>query len=91
MQVKDLCEVAGIKQTFTKFSFKSNKMEELKLPKYKVVSSHIGRRSFACNSILAGVPKRIIMNVGGWKSEDSFEKYIQLSSLDGMNHFDNVF
>ncbi len=41
-------------------------MEELRLPKYKVVSSHIGRRSFACNSILAGVPKRIIMICRNW-------------------------
>ena len=88
---KELCKEAGIDQPFSKPVHKGNKTEIVTKPKHEFVSSHIGRRSFACNSLLKGVPINFIMQVGGWKTENSFRKYVQLSSVDGLEHFDNVF
>lgn len=43
--------------------------------KWKLVSSHIGRRSFATNHF-GKIPTPIIMAATGHKSESSFLKYI---------------
>lgn len=89
--VKELCKLAEIDSTFSKPVYKGNEMEIMTYKKHEIVSSHIARRSFVCNSLLAGVPRHIIMKVGGWTTEDSFNRYCQLSSVDGMNQFDGVF
>lgn len=89
--VKDVCRIAEIDQPFIKPTYKGNVMKETQYKKYQVVTSHIGRRSFVCNSLLAGVPVESIMKVGGWKSESSFRKYVQLSSLDGLGVFKEAF
>jgi len=84
INVKTVCEKSGIDIPFIKEEFKGNKFKEIKMPKYKAVTTHIGRRSFACNSYKAGVPHHIIMKVGGWESQASFKKYLHLSSTDGL-------
>lgn len=89
--VKDVCEIAEIDQPFVKPTYQGNVMREEQFQKFQLVTSHIARRSFVCNSILAGVPHETIMKVGGWKSEKSFRKYVQLSSLDGLGVFHTAF
>ncbi len=50
-------------------------------PKHELVTSHIGRRSFATN-LFGKVPNRVIMDIGGWKSEDMMLKYIKKTKQD---------
>ncbi len=47
--------------------------------KYKVISTHTARRSFATNAYLAGVSSIDIMKITGHKTETSFMKYIKVS------------
>lgn len=56
--------VGGVKQTTTQ-------------PKYELVSSHTGRRSFATNMYESGLPSLTIMAITGHKTEKSFLKYIK--------------
>ena len=86
--VKDVCKEAKINQPFTRPVFKGNVMKEETKPKYACITSHIGRRSFVCNSLLLGVPHEFIKQVGGWKNDQSYRKYIQLSSIDGLEAFE---
>ncbi len=89
--IKNLCEEVGIDEPFLKTTYKGNVMDRQLVPKYQVCSSHIGRRSFACNAILAGINPEIIMAAGGWKSYKTFKGYINLSSIDGTDQFDLVY
>ena len=50
-------------------------------PKFKLVSTHTARRSFATNMILMGAAPYLVMSVTGHKSYSSFEKYIRFSKL----------
>lgn len=50
-------------------------------PKWKLVSSHIGRRSFATNNF-GKIPTPVIMAATGHKSESSFLKYIGKSRAE---------
>lgn len=50
--------------------------------KWELVSTHAGRRSFATNSYLAGVPAISIMKMTSHKSESVFLQYIRVSELE---------
>lgn len=50
-------------------------------PKWKLVSSHIGRRSFATNHY-GKIPNIVLMNIGGWKSEEMMLRYLKTSSRE---------
>lgn len=48
------------------------------LPKYELISSHTGRRSFCTNMYKRGLPTLMIMSISGHKTEKSFLKYIKV-------------
>ncbi len=48
--------------------------------KYKLTSTHTMRRNFVTNAILDRVPELFIQQVGGWKSDKSYRRYIRLGS-----------
>ncbi len=89
--VKVLCKDAKLDSPFIKHTYKSGKYKQMVYKKHEVTSSHIGRRSFACNSILQGLNTELIMKVGGWKDYSSFQRYVQLSSTDGLEQFEAAF
>ncbi len=47
-----------------------------------MVSSHTGRRTYATNMFIAGVPTLLIMSATGHKTEESFLKYIRATNED---------
>jgi len=53
-------------------------------PKYELVTSHIGRRSFATN-LFGKVPNSVIMATGGWKSEQMMLSYIKKTKNDHVH------
>ena len=66
----------GVTKTFTE-------------PKWKLVSSHTARRSFATNAYLSGVPTIAIMKMTGHKTESSFMKYIKISLTENAKLLQN--
>lgn len=52
--------------------------------KYKLIASHIGRRSFATN-LIGKVDNRVIMGICGWTSEAMMFNYVQKSNRDYAN------
>jgi site-specific recombinase XerD len=55
------------------------------VPKYSLISSHTGRRSFCTNMFMAGVPIQAIMSVSGHVTEKEFLKYINKSATVSIN------
>lgn len=51
-------------------------IETKKYPKYKLVSSHTARRTFATNNVLRGYPEADIRRATGHKTSDAFAKYL---------------
>lgn len=52
--------------------------------KHELVTSHIGRRSFATN-LFGKVPNSVIMATGGWKSEMMMLRYIKKTKNDHVD------
>jgi len=76
--IKDVAEKAEIstKEIITRTVGGVLKSEAL--PKWQLVSSHTGRRSFCTNMYKRGLPTLMIMSVSGHKTEKSFLKYIKI-------------
>jgi site-specific recombinase XerD len=81
--VKVICRIVGLKEVI------AGKLHDAEInrdvpgmyEKYKLVSSHICRRSFATN-LFELVPNSVIMSVGGWKTEKMMLHYIKKSKRE---------
>ncbi|MDB4107027.1 tyrosine-type recombinase/integrase [Bacteroidia bacterium] len=78
--VKKVCEIAGINgiEKFTKKE--GNKEVKYEVPKYELISSHTGRRSYATNLYKQGFPTISIMAITGHSKVKDFENYIVLDA-----------
>lgn len=65
---------------------KTNRKISGRFPKYELVTSHIGRRSFATN-LYGKMPTVYIMSATGHLTEKSFLKYIDKKSVDNKEAF----
>lgn len=77
--VKTLCRRAGITGKVLCEYTVGTRFVRRSIPKYKLVSSHTGRRSFATNAYFAGIPIMRIMLITGHKTEQAFFRYIRVN------------
>ncbi len=75
--IKEVCEIAGINQPTkgSKFSRETKRKTNGTFPKFELVTSHIGRRSFATNNY-GIIPTSLLINVTGHATEAMFLEYI---------------
>jgi integrase len=76
--VKDLCEVAEINEPFEVHSYKGREKQTETVPKYKLVTTHTGRRTFSTRLLSRGVPAEVVMKFTGHKDYKSFIKYVNI-------------
>lgn len=90
--IKTVCKLAGINEMYTSRvnKHKDSKSKAVKLPKYKLVSSHTLRRSFATN-FYGKMNLQSIAMVTGHKSESSFLTYINKSRVVDVDALRNEF
>lgn len=74
--IKGVCRKAGIIEEVLIERHEGGKMVRKSVPKYTLISSHTGRRSFATNAYLSGIPVVRIMLLTGHKTEMAFFRYI---------------
>jgi len=77
--IKKVCKKAKIKTIETKSITKGGIRQTERLKKWKLVSSHTARRSFATNLYKSGFPAISIMAVTGHRTERAFLKYIKVT------------
>lgn len=81
--IKDVCEIAEINEPIThrkKVTSRDATTIET-LPKFKFITSHIARRSFATN-FYGRIPTPVLMNITGHGTEQVFLKYIGKTTYD---------
>lgn len=81
--VKEVCKKVGIKEKMKGglYDKKSKRKVFGDFEKWKLISSHIGRRSFATNHY-GKIPDSVIMGVCGWSQKDMMLKYIKKSNRE---------
>lgn len=90
--LKKVCEAAEINQPThgIKFDHETKAKVEKDYPKWEMVSSHIGRRSFATNNY-GKIPTSFLMYITGHTTEAMFLTYIGKSNKDIAMELTNYF
>jgi site-specific recombinase XerD len=83
--VKELCKIAGVDELFEVHTFKGKMKVSKHVPKYELVTTHTGRRTFATNLLLKGIPAHVVMRFTGHKDYKSFAKYVNIPKQAEMD------
>jgi hypothetical protein len=78
-EIKELLKIIGIDSMVSVIKFKGKKKEESLLPKYELISSITGRRTYVSLSYANGNDPMIIMETTGHKKYETLKRYNQIS------------
>ncbi len=77
--LKDLCELCGFNTMITKFCFRKGQRVEETYPKYELIGTHAGRRTFICFALSSGVPPQVVMKWTGHSDYKAMKPYIDIA------------
>lgn len=83
--IKHIGDVAKIRDEIEVSITKGGKLVKKSEAKFKFISMHTARRSFATNLYLADIPAITIMKITGHQTEKSFLRYIRISQEENAN------
>ena len=76
---KMLGELCGFNQPVARTVFKGGKRIEMTVPKWKMLSSHAGRRTFVCYALSVGIPPQVVMKWTGHSDYKAMKPYIDIT------------
>lgn len=76
--IKEVCELATIDTKFLRIYSEAGTVDNERIEKFKKVSSHCARRSFASNFYDMGIPAYVLMQITGHTTEKQFFEYIDI-------------
>ena len=91
--IKDLAELAGIDEPVHETHFVGSKRVETVSPKYSLLGTHAGRRTFICYALSVGIPVQIVMRWTGHSDYKSMLPYIAVQDsikASAMNKFNEL-
>jgi integrase len=77
--VKELCKLAEITDQIEIVKFEKGVKKYLTFPKYQLIASHTGRRTFITNAILAGIPLPVIQKITGHRKLSTLQRYVDIA------------
>ncbi|GAB2856591.1 site-specific integrase [Hymenobacter ruber] len=77
--IKDVAMLAKLNTPIEQVEYRGSQRTSEILPKYAVISSHTGRRTFVTLSLEGGLSWETIMKATGHKDFKSFRRYIQVT------------
>ena len=77
--LKELAELAGLNAPVTQIYYKNGERIEETKPKYSVIGTHAGRRTFICNALSMGIPADIVMKWTGHSDYAAMKPYIDIA------------
>jgi integrase len=91
--LKEMGKIAGITEPQKIVYFKGNKRYENVLPKYALLTTHCGRRTFIVNALRLGIPSEVIMKWTGHSDFKAMKPYVKIvdklkvSEMEKFNSF----
>lgn len=78
-QLKELMELAGIDKPIRETQYKGNQRIDAIIPKYALIGTHAGRRTFICNALSLGIPPQVVMKWTGHSDYKAMKPYIDIA------------
>lgn len=91
-QIKDVAQMCGIDEPTRIVYFQGSQRQEDVLPKYELITTHCGRRTFVVTALRLGIPAEVIMKWTGHSDFDAMKPYIKIVDElkeREMTRFDN--
>ncbi|MRJ09688.1 site-specific integrase [Ornithobacterium rhinotracheale] len=77
--LKELAELAEIDEPVKEtYYIGNNRFEEI-MPKYALLGTHAGRRTFICNALSLGIPPQVVMKWTGHSDYKAMKPYIDIA------------
>ncbi|HXB42374.1 MAG TPA: site-specific integrase [Bacteroidia bacterium] len=86
--LKDLGELAKIDTPVTIYRFKGAKRIETTIPKWKIMTTHIMRKTFVSNALSFGMQTATIKEFTGHKTDKDFNRYLAVITEDKIKAMD---
>ena len=92
--IKELCRLAGIDEEIRVTTYKGNERIDEIHPKWGLVGTHTGRRTFIVNALSRGISPNIVMKWTGHSDYKAMKPYIDIvdsikaSEMTKMNFLD---
>ena len=77
--LKELAELAGIDEPIREVYYKGNERIDIVAPKYSLLGTHAGRRTFICNALSLGIPAEVVMKWTGHSDYKAMKPYIDIA------------
>ena len=77
--LKELAELAEINEPVRQTYYKGNERIDEVIPKYALLGTHAGRRTFICNALALGIPPQVVMKWTGHSDYKAMKPYIDIA------------
>ena len=77
--LKELCKLAEIDEPVRETYYKGNERIDEVTPKYELIGTHAGRRTFICNALSLGIPAQVVMKWTGHSDYKAMKPYIDVA------------
>jgi len=91
--IKELCRLAGIDEEIRVTTYKGNVRTDKIQPKWELVGTHTGRRTFIVNALSLGITPNIVMKWTGHSDYKAMKPYIDIVDsikASSMTKFDGL-
>ena len=89
--LKEMAEIIGLNSPETVTYYKGNERIDEVYPKWQLIGTHTGRRTFICNALMLGIAPQIVMKWTGHSDYKAMKPYIDIADkakADAMKLFD---
>lgn len=80
--IKELAELAGIDEPVREAYYTGPNRIDRVMPKYALLSTHAGRRTFICHALTLGIPPQVVMKWTGHSDYKAMKPYIDIADTD---------
>ncbi len=91
--LKELAELAEIDEPIRETYYKGNERIDIVTPKYSLLGTHAGRRTFICNALSLGIPAQVVMKWTGHSDYKAMKPYIDIADeirANAMDKFNQI-
>jgi integrase len=91
--IKELGKLCGINEQVAITYYMGNKRIDEVYPKYELLGTHTGRRTFICNALALGIPANVVMKWTGHSDYKAMKPYIDIADkikVESMKKFNQV-
>ena len=91
--LKELGELAEISEPVSETYYKGSERIDTITPKYALLGTHAGRRTFICNALALGIPAQVVMKWTGHSDYKAMKPYIDIADdvkANAMSKFNQL-